>query len=109
MLELIRALFPTLLKALLTTIVIEELSLVLLKERNIKVYIACLVVNIITNITMNVALQFVENYYLSLIIFEMLVFLVEGTIYLLVTRKFSKAIIYSFVCNVLSWIIGALI
>ena len=109
MLILINYLYLIILKALLITIVTEEICLLLMRERKIKVYLACLIINIVTNTSMNIILQHVNNYYTSLIIFEILVFIIEMLIYLLVTKKITKSIIYSLVCNVGSLLVGMLL
>ncbi|MCR5564528.1 MAG: hypothetical protein K6F59_01860, partial [Gammaproteobacteria bacterium] len=60
------------------------------------------------NLSMNIILQFVSNYYLWLYILEVCVFLVEGLVYLLITNDIKKAIIISLVCNMCSYLIGCI-
>lgn len=109
MLELIKSLFPILLKALIITIVVEELCLLIMREKSAKIYLLCFVMNIITNITMNVALQYSTDYYTSLIIFEIAVFVIEGLLYFAINKKIGKAIIISLVCNIASLLIGTIL
>ena len=102
---LIRLIIFTLIK----TIIIEEICLFLLKERKIKIYIICLITNILTNVTMNLLLQCVSNYYLHMIVFEVIVFLIEVSVYYLLTKNVNKSLKYSLVCNMSSLIIGMFI
>ena len=106
---LVKLLYFYLFKALIITIITEELCLVILRERRLKVYIICLKMNILTNVSMNILLQYAHNYYLSLVILEIIVFLVEGIIYFIVTRNLKLAILYALVCNLSSLSIGVLI
>lgn len=109
MLILTNYLYLIILKALLITIVSEEICLLLMRERKLKVYLTCLIMNVVTNISMNIILQYVSNYYTSLVIFEILVFVIEMLVYLLVTKKLTKSIIYSLVCNIGSLLVGMLL
>ena len=92
--------------ALLITILSEELVLLIMNVKDSRLYLSLLIINIITNLSMNIILQFVSNYYLWLYILEVCVFIIEGLVYLLITNDIKKAIIISLVCNVCSYLIG---
>ena len=94
--------------ALLITILSEELVLLIMNVKDSRLYLSLLIINIITNLSMNIILQFVSNYYLWLYILEVCVFIIEGLVYLLITKDIKKAIIISLVCNVCSYLIGCI-
>ena len=62
---------------LILTIVSEELCLFIMKEKKVHIYIVCLVMNIFTNLSLNIILQFCNNYYLFLFFLEVIVYLFE--------------------------------
>ncbi len=92
--------------ALLITILSEELVLLIMKVKDSRLYLSLLIINIITNLSMNIILQFVSNYYLWLYILEGCVFIIEGLVHLLIMNDIKKAIIISLVCNLCSYLIG---
>ena len=94
--------------ALLITILSEELVLLIMNVKDSRLYLSLLIINIITNLSMNIILQFVSDYYLWLYILEVCVFIIEGLVYLLITKDIKKAIIISLVCNVCSYLIGCI-
>ena len=94
--------------ALLITILSEELVLLIMNVKDSRLYLSLLIINIITNLSMNIILQFVSNYYLWLYILEVCVFIIEGLVYYLITKDIKKAIIISLSCNLLSYIIGCI-
>ena len=97
-----------LLKALLLTIIVELAVLIILKQYKIKLLISIIFTNIITNISMNVLIQYLPNetYDLNVFLLEIVVFLIEMLVYYIVKKDFKKAFIYSLVCNLSSYIIG---
>ena len=106
---MIELLIRIILKSLLLTIVFEELMLLVQKERNIKIYISCLVINILTNVSMNISLiVFVKYYVILLIIFEIVVLFIEALVYNWFKRDFLDSLKISFLCNFGSFIIGLL-
>lgn len=110
MIEIVEAFYPYLIKALLITIIVEELFLLIQKEKNYKIYLGCLIINIVTNVTMNIALQYLaNNYYLFLIILEVMVVLIEALGYFIINKNILKSLRLALVCNVVSLIIGFLI
>lgn len=94
---------------LVVTIITEELTLLVCKCKQISIYIVCLVMNIITNVSLNFLIQIIPNYYLGLILLELSVFVIESIVYFLFTKSFKKAILYSLLCNLVSLIIGGFI
>lgn len=110
MLTFLVSAYPFLLKALLTTIVVEELCLVIQKQKSYKPYLLCLGMNIVTNLTMNVFLQYLSaHYHLCLLIFEILVVMIEGLLYRILEKNLLKSLRISFVCNLGSFLIGTFI
>lgn len=96
--------------ALIITLVVEEVILLILREKNIKVFILCFFLNILTNPMMNLGLGLVSNYYyLWLGLAEVIVFIIEALIYYLLTNDFKRSIVISLACNLGSLIIGLLI
>ena len=91
---------------LILTIVSEELCLFIKKEKKVHIYIVCLVMNIFTNLSLNIILQFCNNYYLFLFVLEVIVYLFEFFIYLLVSREMKKSFIYSIILNSISLLLG---
>ena len=91
---------------LILTIVSEELCLFIMKEKKVHIYIVCLVMNIFTNLSLNIILQFCNNYYLFLFVLEVVVYLFEFFIYLLVSKEMKKSFIYSIILNFISLLFG---
>ena len=100
---------PILIKALLITLVVELLMLFLLKERKIKIFIVCGIINIITNPILNIILQYTNHYYLLLIILEIVIVIIEGIIYYLFKKDIKKAFMISLICNLASLLMGMII
>ena len=107
--EIIKNIFPILIIPLLTTIIVEEIVLLVFREKHIKMYVACLIVNVITNLSLNIILQFSSNYYLMLIILEITVVIIEGFVYYLIKKDWKMAIILALVCNIMSFVVGVFI
>lgn len=72
-----------------------------------------ILMNIITNLTLNYILQLCNNkiviYWVLLIILEILIILVEARGYYFLIKDNKKAFKISFFCNLFSFIIGTLI
>lgn len=109
MLELIKSLFPILIKALIITIIVEEICLLLQRQKSYKIYLLCFFMNIIINVSMNIILQLVDYYFLYLIIFEIVVFVIEGLCYAIFKKSVKKGLLISFICNVCSLFVGMII
>lgn len=96
----------------LLTIVVEEVCLILLKEKKKKVYFACFLMNIVLNPIMNhtlimrTKLRYYFPYYGTLIILEIFVIAVEAIIYIFLLKDIKKGIYYSVVLNISSFALG---
>ena len=100
---------PTLLLALLPTILIEFVVLLLLRERSILVLCASVVINILTNIPLNLFVIYIDSSFMTIFMGELLVIVVEALWYYLFLRVMSRAFIYSFLCNAISFLTGLLV
>ena len=93
---------------LVATIVIELLVLLYLGERRKTVLWASVGMNILTNVPLNLVAFFVDDMWLTLIIGELLVVLVEALCYWWLIHDWQQASIYSLLCNAISFLIGEL-
>ena len=102
--------FETLLKALALTLVCELLVLKLFKVKPLILVVGG-IMNIITNLTMNVLIIkiYFPNYHLMVLILEIIVVIIEFCIYYLLIKKVKSAFILSFVANILSYGMGILL
>ena len=99
----------TLLLALISTILIEFVVLVLLRERSRVVLGSSVFVNILTNIPLNLYVIYIDNSVLTIVLGELIVVVVEALCYFLLLRNISRAFIYSSLCNSISFLIGVLV
>lgn len=98
-----------LLAALILTILIEYGVLWMLLERRKKVLLSSIAVNVLTNVPLNLYLYFNDDRNGTILIGEVVVFLVEAVWYWFFTRNLKQAAIYSFLCNAISFLIGLLL
>lgn len=98
-----------LLTALIPTILIELGVLWFLLERRKKVLLSSIAVNVLTNVPLNLYVLLVGDSWREILIGEVLVFLFEAAWYWFFTRSLRQAIIYSFLCNAISFLIGMLV
>ena len=98
----------TLLLALILTILIEFVVLLLLRERRRLVLGSSVVINILTNVPLNLFVFYIDSSFMTIVIGEVLVIAVETLWYYLFLRNLSRAFIYSFLCNAISFLIGLL-
>lgn len=98
-----------LLFALVPTILIELGVLWLLRERSKKVLWASVVINILTNLPLNLYVFFVYDSGWVIFVGEILVILVEALWYYLFIRNWSRAFVYSILCNAISFLLGLLV
>jgi len=96
------------LTALIPTILIELGVLWLLLERRKKVLLSSIAVNVLTNVPLNLYVLLVGDSMGEILIGEVIVFLVEAVWYWFFTRSLRQALIYSFLCNAISFLIGML-
>ena len=95
--------------ALIPTILIEYGVLWMLKERRKKVLLSSIAVNVLTNVPLNLYLNFIDDSLGSILIGEVAVFLIEAVWYWFFTRSLKQATIYSFLCNAISFLVGWLL
>ena len=97
-----------LLIALTLTILIELGVLWLLMERRRKVLALSVVINVLTNVPLNLVVMHLGYSTMTVLIGELLVFIIEALWYLIFIRDLRKAFIYSLLCNAVSFLIGLL-
>ena len=97
-----------LLIALTLTVLIELGVLWLLMERRGKVLALSVVINVLTNVPLNLYVMHVCYSTKVILTGELLVFIVEALWYLIFIRDIRKALIYSLLCNAVSFLIGLL-
>lgn len=99
-----------LLAPLLATIVIEWGVLLFIGERRRKVLLASVVMNVLTNVPLNLYAVYVEfQGWSALIAGELLVVLVEALGYRMLLGDWRQAGIYSLLCNAISFLTGELL
>ncbi len=101
------------LKALILTIFLEEIMLFFLKEKKAIVYLIQLIMNIITNVSLNIYLIFgtYPGRYYNLIVIglEIAIIIVEALIYNIKLKNFKISLKYAFFCNIFSYLVGILV
>ena len=97
-----------LLLSLTLTILIELGVLWLLMERRRKVLALSIVINVLTNVPINIVVMHLGYSIMTVLIGELLVFIIEALWYLIFIRDIRKAFIYSLLCNAVSFLIGLL-
>ena len=97
-----------LLLSLTLTILIELGVLWLLMERRRKVLALSVVINVLTNIPLNLVVLHVGYSAMTVLIGELIVLFVEALWYFIFIRDIHKALIYSLLCNAVSFLIGLL-
>lgn len=98
-----------LLLALIPTILIELMVLLLLREHRRLVLGSSVIINILTNIPLNLYIFYIDSSMMTIVIGELLVVVVEALWYYLFLRVLSRAFIYSFLCNAISFLTGLLV
>ncbi|MBO7580252.1 MAG: hypothetical protein J6T38_01850 [Bacteroidaceae bacterium] len=98
-----------LLTALIPTILIELGVLWFLLERRKKVLLSSIAVNVLTNVPLNLYVLLVGDSMVEILIAEVIVFLVEAVWYWFFTRSLRQALIYGFLCNAISFLLGMLV
>lgn len=98
-----------LLYALIPTILIELAVLLLLRERRGRVLVASVIINILTNVPLNLFIEYYPIGLLSVLLCEILVILVETLWYYLFIRNLKRSFVYSFLCNAISFLTGLLV
>ena len=95
----------SILYALIITIVLELIGLFIQKQKNVKLYLLTIGINLISNTLMNICLYFIpSNYYnIVLLIFEVIVILIEAIIINILIKNKPKSLKISIVNNLISW------
>ena len=93
---------------LLLTILIELFVLTLLGEKNKKILVSSLIVNILTNPVVNY-LNIIFGSLMVLFILEIIVVVVEMFWYRILGKSLNDALIYSALCNAVSYFSGNVI
>ena len=99
----------TLLLALISTILIEFVVLWLLRERRRRVLASSVVINMLTNVPLNLFVIYVDSSVKTIILGELLVVVIEALWYFLFLHNLSRAFIYSSLCNAISFLMGLLV
>ena len=107
-------LFRYLAVPLALTLIIEVFVLYLLKERRKRVYALCVGMNVITNISLNLIGYYViiDNlwlYALMVILLEAIIWILEGLGYFVEIKDKKRAILYTLVCNGMSFFLGTIL
>lgn len=97
---------PILILALIPTILIELAVLLLLRERRKRVLASSVVVNVLTNVPLNLYVYYVSNSISVLLLGEVIVVLVETLWYYAFISELSRSFTYSILCNAISFLIG---
>ena len=100
---------PRLLLTLLPTVVIEYGVLVALGEHRADVRWSSVVVNILTNVPLNIFVTFVSDSLTAIVAGELLVVAVEALWYYYFVGSARRALVYSFLCNAISLVVGLLL
>lgn len=99
----------TLLFPLLATILIEWGVLWFLGERRRRVLWSSVVVNILTNVPLNIILRHMDGGWTAIAVGEVAVVIVETLWYVCFVRQWHRAFVYSLLCNAISFLTGLLI
>ncbi len=91
------------------TIVIEYGVLALLGEKRRKVLLSSVVINILTNIPLNLFLLYVYGGATAIFVGELIVIIVEALWYYHFVRDIKQATTYSLLCNAISFLLGLLV
>ena len=97
-----------LLVPLVATIVIEWGVLLFLGERRRKVLYGSVVINVLTNVPLNLYAVCVSNGLSTAVVGELLVVVVEALCYRWLVDEWRQAWIYSLLCNSISFLTGEL-
>lgn len=105
-LNIIYLLSGILITATIPTIIIEYVVLVLLREPDKRVRYSSIVINLITNIAVNLSIIHFGYYTKNIVIGEILVFIVEALWYYWFIKDIKRAAMNSLICNAASFLIG---
>ena len=103
------AVVPWLLATLVPTIVLELLVLWLLRERRADVLWSSVVVNMLTNVPLNLFVTFVSHSWTTILVAEVFIVAVEALWYRYFVDSWRQATAYSVLCNGISFFTGLLV
>lgn len=103
------SLLSPLLLALVPTILIEYGVLRLLRERRKDVLCSSVVINILTNIPLSLYVMYVNDNIIHIVFAEFIVIFVEALWYCCYVRRWQQAVVYSVLCNLISFFTGLLL
>lgn len=96
--------------ALLMTLVIETpiyyLLLKIYKNNKIKDILTIILMNIVTNLSLNILLLFIPNNLLIILFLEGIIFLIEGIIIFLIINRSFFSFLYATISNLISYLLG---
>lgn len=99
--------------ALMITLAVEVNIYIFLDRKNIFLWLAATVMNIVLNVGMNILLFFMPTefwYWFTLWIYEILTFIVEGLIIFIVFKyKLVKCLLVALIANASSFLVGFVI
>ncbi len=95
--------------SLLATIIIEYVVLLLLGEKRKRILYSSVLVNTLTNVPLCAYLLLTDSSFIDVIIGELLVVIIEAIWYYILLRDRSQALIYSLLCNAISFLTGLLV
>ncbi|MCR4602294.1 MAG: hypothetical protein K5683_02005 [Prevotella sp.] len=98
-----------LLMTLVPTIIIELIVLWALREKRGEVLWSAVVVNMLTNVPLNLFVTYISDSLLTIVVGELLVLVVEALWYAYFVRNWRQAFIYSLLCNGISFFTGLLV
>ena len=98
-----------LLLTLVPTILIELGVLWLLLERRRRVLLSSVVVNVLTNVPLNIYFYYHQSTWGSLLFAELIVVVLETLWYRAFVGQWRRAFIYSLLCNGISFLLGLLV
>ena len=100
---------PILILALIPTILIELAVLLLLRERRKRVLASSVVINVLTNVPLNLYVYYVSDSFYALLLGEVIVVLVEALWYYVFIKDLPRSFTYSILCNAISFLTGLLV
>ena len=96
-----------LLMALTLTIIVEWCMLLIIGEKRKRVLYSSIPINALTNLPLN---MFVPSSGLPvLVLAEVVIVLIEATLYFVITKDIRQSVIYSALCNIASLFFGILV
>ena len=98
-------------KALLLTIVIELVVLLILNVKDKKTFLASVIINVFTNVSLNLIIQIIPATYYHIVVIglEIIIVIVEYYFYYLLLRNAKQAIKIALFCNLASYLTGLIL